>query len=66
MTPNSQPAADQPADGEGGVAGEDGAQEEPEVVVFEYAPPEPKEWVSLGSEVEIEEAAVKETEQKVN
>ena len=43
-----------------------GPEEEPEVVaepeeviIYKYIPPEPKEWVSYGSEREIEEASLK-------
>lgn len=41
---------------EGGELGEDG--EEAEAVIYKYIPPEPKEWVSQGSEKEIDEGQV--------
>ncbi|XP_071799358.1 dynein axonemal intermediate chain 3-like isoform X2 [Asterias amurensis] len=47
-------------DGGGGVPGE-----EEEVIVYRYVPPEPKKWVSLGSEVEIEEESVVESRPKI-
>ncbi|PIK53480.1 WD repeat-containing protein 63 [Apostichopus japonicus] len=51
---------------DGSPTGEEGeAVEEIDPVVYQYVPPEPKEWVSLGSEKEIEEASWKETEQKI-
>ena len=34
-------------------------------MIYRYVPPEPKEWVSLGSEVEIEEEAIVESREKV-
>ena len=40
--------------------------EEEEVIVYRYVPPEPKKWVSLGSEVEIEEESVVESRPKVS
>lgn len=59
-----QPVVEQAEDGS--PKGEEGeAVEEIDPVVYQYVPPEPKEWVSLGSEKEIEESSWKETEQKV-
>ena len=37
---------------------EGGEAAEEEQIVYKYVPPEPKEWVSLGSEREIEEENV--------
>ncbi|XP_022087919.1 WD repeat-containing protein 63-like isoform X2 [Acanthaster planci] len=57
-----------PEDGEEGaeqVDGEGGVGAEEEVVVYRYVPPEPKEWVSLGSEVEIEDEMVTESRAKI-
>ncbi|XP_038048584.1 dynein intermediate chain 3, axonemal-like isoform X2 [Patiria miniata] len=48
------------ADGEGGGEGQ-----EEEVVVYRYIPPEPKEWVSLGSEMDIEDEIVSESRPKI-
>ncbi|XP_072024061.1 dynein axonemal intermediate chain 3-like isoform X2 [Amphiura filiformis] len=50
--------------GEGGEGG-GGVEEEEEDIIYTYVPPEPKEWVSLGSEVEIEDEAVTESRQKL-
>ena len=47
-----------------GGEGEEGKEEEQ--VVYKYIPPEPKEWVSLGSEKEIEEESVTTTRKTVS
>ena len=53
-------------EGEGGVVMEGGEGGEPEDnTVYRYVPPEPKEWISLGSEVEIEDETVTEARPKV-
>lgn len=41
-----------------GKEGEEGAGEPEEEVVYKYIPPEPKDWISLGSEKEITEENV--------
>lgn len=51
--------------GEEGEGGEGGIIEEEDTTVYRYIPPEAKEWISLGSEKEIEEEAVVETRDKV-
>ena len=49
------------SEGEGeGVAGE--PEEE---IIYKYIPPEPKDWVHLGSTKEIEEEALKENRPRV-
>ncbi|GFS17212.1 WD repeat-containing protein 63 [Elysia marginata] len=50
---------------EEGEAGEEGEEEEEDDTVYMYIPPEPKDWVSLGSEKEIDESTVKETRRKL-
>lgn len=50
---------------EEGEAGEEGEEEEEDDTVYMYIPPEPKDWVSQGSEKEIEESSVKETRRKL-
>ena len=48
-----------------GEEGEEGGAQEEELVVHKYVPPEPKEWVSQGSEKEIEEENVVDNRRKV-
>ena len=55
----------QVSEGEEGDEGEEGEEEEEDDTVYMYIPPEPKDWISLGSEKEIEESSVKETRRKV-
>ncbi|XP_030851872.1 WD repeat-containing protein 63 isoform X1 [Strongylocentrotus purpuratus] len=52
--------------GEEGEGGEGGVIEEEDTTVYRYIPPEAKEWISLGSEKEIEEEAVVETRDKLS
>lgn len=53
-------------EGEGGVVVEGGEGGEPEDnTVYRYVPPEPKDWISLGSEVEIEDETVTEARPKL-
>ena len=47
-------AEDEEEEGEAGEGGKKAAEED---VVYRYVPPEPKEWVSQGSEREIDEEA---------
>lgn len=64
-----QPVVEQAADGSpsGDGDGEGGAgEEEIDPMVYQYVPPEPKEWISLGSEQEIEDSSWGETEKKVS
>ncbi|XP_071953082.1 dynein axonemal intermediate chain 3-like [Antedon mediterranea] len=57
------------------VEGEDGEreegqrqaeEEEVDLTVYTYVPPEPKEWVSQGSEKEIKEESIEETRKKIS
>ncbi|XP_074640912.1 dynein axonemal intermediate chain 3-like [Tubulanus polymorphus] len=44
-----------------GEEGEEGtAEQDAEPVIYKYIPPEPKDWISFGSEIEIEEESVRE------
>nr|XP_039270172.1 dynein intermediate chain 3, axonemal-like [Styela clava] len=56
-----------PASGKGpvGVAGEEAEPEEEEEIVYTYKPPEAKEWISLGSQVEVECEIVQDTRPKL-
>ena len=51
-------------DGGGGEGGE-GAEEE-DTTVYTYIPPVPKEWVSQGSEIEIDEESLVENRKRVS
>lgn len=53
------------AEGEGSEAAAEGDKEVEDNTVYDYVPPEPKEWISQGSELEIEEEAVQETRRRV-
>ncbi|XP_064605528.1 dynein axonemal intermediate chain 3-like [Liolophura sinensis] len=52
-------------EGEGSEAAADGDKEVEDDTVYDYVPPEPKEWISQGSEMEIEEEAVQETRRRI-
>ena len=53
-------------EGEEGEGGEGAAEEEEDDTVYQYIPPESKEWVSQGSEKEISEQSVVESRRKVS
>ncbi|XP_033096889.1 WD repeat-containing protein 63-like [Anneissia japonica] len=55
-------------EGEGGTEGQqqEGGDEEVDLTVYTYVPPEPKEWVSYGSEHDIEEESIQEKREKIS